>query len=124
MLDDDRRKAMAAVGYLGHRASLPMVSPPSYPVILTKPRDDILSSPRQRLAANVLSGEITIKIDEVTAGAAGYLTPLCCAAYKMLGKTPARKPAVSYPSTRRLSPAVLRGTVGAAGRIDQWRPCE
>src|SRR5271167_1914103 len=37
MLDDHRRKAVAAVGYLSHRASLPMVSPPSYPVILTKP---------------------------------------------------------------------------------------
>src|SRR6516164_929092 len=37
MLDDDRRKAMVAVGYLSHRASLPLVSSPSYPVILTKP---------------------------------------------------------------------------------------
>jgi hypothetical protein len=34
---DHRRKAVAAVGYLSHRGSLPMVSPPSYPVILTKP---------------------------------------------------------------------------------------
>ena len=30
-------KAVAAVGYLSHRGSLAMVSPPSYPVILTKP---------------------------------------------------------------------------------------
>jgi hypothetical protein len=37
MLDDHRRNAMAAVGDLSHRGSLPMVSPPSYPVILTKP---------------------------------------------------------------------------------------
>src|SRR6516162_7580897 len=37
MLDDHRRKAVAAVGYFSHRGSLPMVSPPSYPVILTKP---------------------------------------------------------------------------------------
>ena len=36
-LDDHRRKAVAAVGYFSHRGSLPMVSPSSYPVILTKP---------------------------------------------------------------------------------------
>src|SRR5262252_2880523 len=37
MLDDYRRKAVAAIGDFGHRASLPSVLLPSYPVILTKP---------------------------------------------------------------------------------------
>jgi hypothetical protein len=32
MLDDHRRKAVAAVGDFGHRASLPSASFPSYPV--------------------------------------------------------------------------------------------
>jgi hypothetical protein len=45
MLDDHRRKAVSAVGYFSHRGSLPMVSPPSYPVILTKPREIILPMP-------------------------------------------------------------------------------
>ena len=38
MLDDHRRKAVAAIGDFGHRASLPSASFPSYPVTLTKPR--------------------------------------------------------------------------------------
>ena len=37
MLDDHRRKAVAAVRYFSHHDSLPRVSPPSYPVILTRP---------------------------------------------------------------------------------------
>ena len=37
VLDDQRRKAVAAVGNFSHRPSLSAVSPPSYPVILTKP---------------------------------------------------------------------------------------
>jgi hypothetical protein len=39
MLDDHRRKAVAAVGDFSHRASLPSASLPSYPVTLTKPHD-------------------------------------------------------------------------------------
>jgi hypothetical protein len=35
MLDDHRRKAVAAIGDFGHRASLPSASPPGYSVILT-----------------------------------------------------------------------------------------
>ena len=35
MLDDRRRKAVAAIGDLDHRASLPLASLPGYPVILT-----------------------------------------------------------------------------------------
>jgi hypothetical protein len=37
MLDDHRRKAVAAVGYFSHRASLPSAALLGYPVILTKP---------------------------------------------------------------------------------------
>src|SRR5262245_13391512 len=37
MLDDHRRKAVAAVGDFGDRASLASASLPSYPVTLTKP---------------------------------------------------------------------------------------
>jgi hypothetical protein len=41
MLDDHRRKAVAAVGDFGHRASLPSASLPSYSVTLTKPREQL-----------------------------------------------------------------------------------
>ena len=37
MLNDHRRKAVAAVGDFGHRVSVPAAAPPSYLVILTKP---------------------------------------------------------------------------------------
>jgi hypothetical protein len=37
MLDDQRGKAVAAIGDFSHRASLPSASLPSYPVTLTKP---------------------------------------------------------------------------------------
>jgi hypothetical protein len=45
MLGDHRRKAVAAIGDFGHRASLPAASLPSYPVTLTK-------SPRRRATAS------------------------------------------------------------------------
>jgi hypothetical protein len=37
MLNDHRRKAVAAVGDFGHRVSVPAAAPPNYLVILTKP---------------------------------------------------------------------------------------
>jgi hypothetical protein len=37
VLDDRRRKAVAAVGDFSHRASVPSASLPSYPVTLKKP---------------------------------------------------------------------------------------
>jgi len=42
MLDDHRRKAVAAVGDFSHRASLPSASLPGYPVNLTKPIEPLL----------------------------------------------------------------------------------
>jgi hypothetical protein len=36
MLDDYRRKAVAAIGHFDHRGSLPSFSCPSYPITLTK----------------------------------------------------------------------------------------
>ena len=41
MLDDYRRKAVAAIGDFGHRASLPAASLRSYPVTLTRPMQAI-----------------------------------------------------------------------------------
>src|SRR6516165_7134480 len=41
MLDDHRRKAVAAIGDFGHRASLPAASLRSYPVTLTRPMQAI-----------------------------------------------------------------------------------
>jgi hypothetical protein len=41
MLDDNRRKAVAAVRDFCHRVNLPAVSLPRHPVILTKPGAEI-----------------------------------------------------------------------------------
>jgi hypothetical protein len=43
MLDDNRRKTVAAIGHVSHRVSLPATSDPGHPVILTMPHHPIHS---------------------------------------------------------------------------------
>ena len=78
MLNDRRRKAVAAVGDFSHRASLAPASPPSYPVTLTKARSRISlrCPPVKMIAAPVVApGEIDqLAADARRAGSARQLT--------------------------------------------------
>jgi hypothetical protein len=66
MLNDHRRKAVAAVGDFSHCLSLPVVSPPNYPVILTIPFVFIGVCIVGRTAIFVSSGHLVVAADSAT----------------------------------------------------------
>jgi hypothetical protein len=57
MLDDNRRKTVAAIGDVSHRVSLPATSVPGHPVILTMP-DAVMALARDRARPDRIPGII------------------------------------------------------------------
>ena len=98
MLDDHRRKAVAAVGDFSHRTSLPVVSLPSHPVILTKQPEALrrvgLNRRRRRVmrVPEWIMTTVLITVRPIQAGVTGELrggdqrVRACCSGPQTVGR--------------------------------------